>query len=84
MGAALLALAALLRTVLGKLGSSSGAAPSWLSTRLLLIAHLTGLIVTAALAAWWMSLLYRQVHGAVFVPGAADMQFGAGAERLLC
>ena len=83
VGAALLGLAALLRAVLGKLGSSSGAAPSWLGSRLLLIAHLTGLVVTAALAAWWMSLLYRQVHGAVFVPGADEMQFGAGVVRLL-
>ncbi|WP_158219938.1 patatin-like phospholipase family protein [Ideonella sp. A 288] len=77
-GAALLAAAGVLRLVLPALGGSSGAAPQWLARRLLVIAHVGGLLLSALLAAWWIALLYRQVFGTVFVPGQTEMQFMAG------
>jgi hypothetical protein len=68
LGATLLALAALLRTVLAQLGASSGAAPAWLGRRLLTLAHWAGLLVTLLLTACWVSVLYHVVFGALFEP----------------
>ena len=88
LGAALLALAALLRTVLAKLGASSGAAPAWLGHRLLTLAHWTGLLVTLLLTACWVSVLYSVVFGALFEPplqplqNTPALQFGRAALRL--
>jgi hypothetical protein len=61
VGVLLLLLAGLFRTVLSQLGASSGAAPAWLSGRLLTLGHITGLLVSFCLAAWWISLVYRLV-----------------------
>ncbi|HSW08927.1 hypothetical protein [Aquabacterium sp.] len=83
LGAGLLAAAGVLRLVLPALGGSSGAAPQWLSRRLLMVAHIGGLVLIAVLAAWWMALLYRQVFGLVFVPGRTEMQFAAGHRHWL-
>ena len=60
-GATLLLLATVLRAVLPKLAGSSGAAPAWLSQRLLLLAHVAGLALTLLLVAWWMALAYKQI-----------------------
>lgn len=88
LGAALLALAALLRTVLAQLGASSGAAPAWLGNKLLTLAHWTGLLVTLLLTACWVSVLYNVVFGALFEPpldplqNTPALQFGRAALRL--
>ncbi len=88
LGAALLALAALLRTVLAQLGASSGAAPAWLGNKLLTIAHWVGLLVTLLLTACWVSVLYDVVFGALFEPlpdnrsNTQALQFVLAAERL--
>ncbi|MBP6676279.1 MAG: hypothetical protein KA185_13440, partial [Vitreoscilla sp.] len=88
LGAALLALAAVLRTVLAQLGASSGAAPAWLGNKLLTLAHWTGLLVTLLLTACWVSVLYAVVFGALFEPplqplqNTPALQFGRAALRL--
>jgi cell division septation protein DedD len=82
LGAALLALAALLRTVLAQLGASSGAAPAWLGSKLLTLAHWAGLLVTLALTACWVSVLYSVVFDALFEPPQQALQFGRATLRL--
>ena len=82
LGAALLALAALLRTVLAQLGASSGAAPAWLGSKLLTLAHWTGLLVTLTLTACWVSVLYSVVFDALFEPPTQALQFGRATLRL--
>ncbi|MFN0186111.1 MAG: hypothetical protein ACKVQR_20030, partial [Aquabacterium sp.] len=78
-GALLLLLAALLRVVLPALGGSSGAAPAWLGSRLVMMAHAAGLLLTLVLAAWWMALSYRLIFQPVFPVGALEPRFWAGA-----
>jgi hypothetical protein len=78
-GAALTLAALLLRTLLPRLGGSSGAAPGWLGQRLLGLAHVAGLALTLLLLAWWMALAYKQIFDVVFAVGNDGLRFGSGA-----
>ncbi len=65
-GAVLVTVAATLRTVLSKLGDSSGSLPAGGARVGLAVANALGWLLTLALLSWWVSLLYKVVFPPAF------------------